>query len=400
MKVATILENNIDVGGGYTMALSSLIQIDGYLKKNNIKHNIYVYTKNNLTILQSFNISAHLLKYNFLNKIFSYYNFSLFALYFQSKFQFLSNLEKKLISDKVDLVNFVTTSPTPFVLQKLNYIFTVMDICHRDYPEFAEVKDFNIFRKREMLLQECLAPATIIITESEELRDKISLKYSIDKKRVINIPNYVSPFIINQNFSEKEINEVQNKYLLPKSFFFYPAQFWEHKNHIRIIEAVNILKKKDKEFSVIFCGSDKGNLSYIRNEIKKHNLEDNIKILGFISTKELSILYKLSFAVIMPTFFGPTNIPVVEAWYYNIPLIYSSHLKNQVEDAALLVDPLNSKDIAEKMEEICIENVRLNLIQNGKRKLEDLKKSRELGYLTFIEKLKLFDYMRKCWTSE
>jgi len=102
----------------------------------------------------------------------------------------------------------------------------------------------------------------------------------------------------------------------------------------------------------------------------------------------------------MPTFFGPTNIPVVEAWYYNIPLIYSSHLKNQVEDAALLVDPLNSKDIAEKMEEICIENVRLNLIQNGKRKLEDLKKSRELGYLTFIEKLKLFDYMRKCWTSE
>ena len=47
MKVATILENNIDVGGGYTMALSSLIQIDGYLKKNNIENNIYVYTKNN-----------------------------------------------------------------------------------------------------------------------------------------------------------------------------------------------------------------------------------------------------------------------------------------------------------------------------------------------------------------
>ena len=217
---------------------------------------------------------------------------------------------------------------------------------------------------------------------------------------MVSIPNYVSPFIINKNFSEKEINEVKNKYSLPNNFFFYPAQFWEHKNHIRIVEAVKILKNKNKEFSVIFCGSDKGNLNYIREEIKKYNLENNIKILGFIPANELGILYKLSFAVIMPTFFGPTNIPVVEAWYYDIPLIYSSHLKNQVENAALLVDPLNSQDVAEKMEEICKHKVRQNLIQNGKKKLEDLKKSRELGYMVFIEKLKLFDSMRRCWEKK
>ena len=59
-----------------------------------------------------------------------------------------------------------------------------MDICHRDYPEFSEVKEFNIYRKREMLLQTCIAPATIIISESEELRNKISSKYSVDKEYV------------------------------------------------------------------------------------------------------------------------------------------------------------------------------------------------------------------------
>jgi glycosyltransferase involved in cell wall biosynthesis len=399
MKVATILENNLETGGGFTMSLSSLIDTDIHLKKNNIEHSVYVYNKDNLRILKSFNITSNLLKFNFLSKIFSYYNSSLFGLYFQNKFKILSLFEKKLISDNVDLINFVTTSPTPFVLQKLNYIFTVMDICHRDYPEFSEVREFNIFRKREMLLRACLSPATIIVTESEELRDKIFLKYSIDKERILSIPNYVSPFIVNKNFSKEEINDVKNKYLLPKNFFFYPAQFWEHKNHIRIIEAVNILKKKGKEFNVIFCGSDKGNLNYIINEIKKYNLEDNIKILGFVPENELGILYKLSFAVIMPTFFGPTNIPVIEAWYYNIPLIYSFHLKNQVEDAALLIDPLNSHDVAEKMEEICMDNVRENLIHKGKKKLEDLKKSRELGYMNFIQKLKSFDHMRRCWTN-
>jgi glycosyltransferase involved in cell wall biosynthesis len=399
MKVATILENNLETGGGFAMSLSSLIDTDIHLKKNNIEHSVYVYNQDNLRILKSFNITSHLLKFNFLNKIFSYYISSLFGLYFQNKFKILTLLEKKLISDNVDLVNFVTTSPTPFVLQKLNYIFTVMDICHRDYPEFSEVREFNIFRKRDMLLQACLAPATIIVTESEELCDKIFLKYSINKERIVSIPNYVSPFIVNKNFSKEEINDVKNKYLLPKNFFFYPAQFWEHKNHIRIIEAVNILKKKGKEFNVIFCGSDKGNLNYIFKEIKKYKLEHNIKILGFVPVNELGILYKLSFAVIMPTFFGPTNIPAVEAWYYNVPLIYSYHLKNQVEDAALLIDPLNSYDVAEKMEEICIDNVRENLKQKGKKKLEDLKKSRELGYMNFIEKLKSFDHMRKCWTN-
>ena len=49
----------------------------------------------------------------------------------------------------------------------------------------------------------------------------------------------------------------------------------------------------------------------------------------------------------MTSYFGPTNIPPIESWYYLKPLIYSKHLKNQVGEAAILVDCDNSENIAE-----------------------------------------------------
>ena len=40
---------------------------------------------------------------------------------------------------------------------------------------------------------------------------------------------------------------------LKSDYIFYPAQFWAHKNHFYILEALNILQKeKDLSIAVIF----------------------------------------------------------------------------------------------------------------------------------------------------
>lgn len=53
----------------------------------------------------------------------------------------------------------------------------------------------------------------------------------------------------------------------------------------------------------------------------------------------------------MPTFFGPINIPQLEAFALGCPVITSNiyGIPEQVGDAALLVDPKNPEDIAEKI---------------------------------------------------
>ena len=50
--------------------------------------------------------------------------------------------------------------------------------------------------------------------------------------------------------------------------------------------------------------------------------------------------YLLELALVMPTFFGPTNLPPLEAFSIGVPVIYPdlSGLRDQVEDAALLID--------------------------------------------------------------
>jgi len=65
--------------------------------------------------------------------------------------------------------------------------------------------------------------------------------------------------------------------------------------------------------------------------------------LGFVPIEDMRGLYEGSLAIVMPTYFGPTNIPPLEAWTLEKPLIYSTHLAEQAGDAALLIDPNNAK---------------------------------------------------------
>ena len=61
---------------------------------------------------------------------------------------------KKTFAEKIDLVYFVSPSRLAADLKKLNFIFTIWDLCHRDNPEFPEVKKDNQFETREKIFKE------------------------------------------------------------------------------------------------------------------------------------------------------------------------------------------------------------------------------------------------------
>src|SRR6266481_682265 len=54
------------------------------------------------------------------------------------------------------------------------------------------------------------------------------------------------------------------QFRLPPNYIFYPAQFWSHKNHVRILRAILHLKQKyNLCLPVVFTGFNQGNESYI-----------------------------------------------------------------------------------------------------------------------------------------
>ena len=392
MKIAAIIENKITAGGGFAMSVDLLLSLKKAVKDSSHEIIIFNYHNENSKVLNSLGLKFVNVKENFFDKIFAFFNYSLLGSFIQSKLKLHTFFEKKLIKQNIDFVFFVTPSPKPFFLQKLNYALTVYDLCHRDFPEFSEVKAYNIFHLRELILNRCIGPATIIITESEKLKDTISKQFSKDKDRIISIPNGPSPLL------QTSTDGLNKKHVsLPKEYFFYPAQFWEHKNHIRILESINILKERNIFVNFVFCGKDKGNLKNIKKKIIQLNIDEQVKIFDFLSNEEIKIVYQKAIALVMPTYFGPTNIPPLDAWDNGLPVIYSSHLLEQTLDAAVYVDPNSSEDLADKIEKMLNKEFRKEFINKGIMRLSVIKKDRENAIHELSKKINEFEKKQENW---
>src|SRR5262249_1488236 len=105
---------------------------------------------------------------------------------------------------------------------------------------------------------------------------------------------------------------------------------------------------------VVFCGSYNGQIREptfreVMTLGSHLGLEGEILYLGYVPDEDMSGLYAGAAALVMPTFFGPTNIPVLEAWGFGCPVLTSDirGIREQAGSAAVLVDPRSVEAIAD-----------------------------------------------------
>jgi len=399
MNIALFIDNKLDSGGAFQCSLSNILNL---IKNSDKEYKFKIFTtiKENLHLFEGKTIEVIYIKYGFINKLFSYVRK---ANRFSKYIKFLTlnrplKLDAVFAKYEIDLVYFVSSSPLARDIEAHNFIYTLWDLCHLDHPEFPEVSFYGEFESRQALFNEVLPKATNIIVESEMGKQNLIKKFNIDADRITILPVLPS----DNNYSQKEFStninvDIKTKYLLKGDYIFYPAQFWAHKNHIYILEGIKILIDKGYKINAIFSGSDKGNLKYILKNIKKMNLEDSVKYIGFVDNNELSCLYKQALALVMPTYFGPTNLPPYEAFLNNCPVLYSDlpGLRDQVKDSALLMNLKDPESLANNL--IKIINKEPELIKMMKN-AESLTENLEQIYMK--EQKKIFDNFslkRKCW---
>lgn len=215
----------------------------------------------------------------------------------------------------------------------------VHDLMHRYEPGFQEIQDS--YEYREFFFSSCARISHVVLVDSELGKKQYIECYYDHRKHNPKIE--VLPFVtsISKRAAEEYI-EVPSKYI------FYPAQFWEHKNHANLIAAIKILKSKIPDIHLILVGSEKNSLKTVKKSIQENFLEDNISIRGFVSDGQIVYLYRHAVALVMPTYFGPTNIPPLEAMALGCPVIISDRyaMREQTGDAGLLCNPDSPDDIA------------------------------------------------------
>ncbi len=266
----------------------------------------------------------------------------------------------------------IFTAPTDLSFRlKTPFIMPVHDLQHRLNPQFPEVSAGGIGEDREYLYAHAVARASAIMVDSEISREDVLRFYPTDAKKVKVLP-LVAPNYLPENCSEEELRKVRLKYRLPPRFLFYPANFWGHKNHKLIIEALRQLREQQgQQIPVVFTGSRQvpySTYDEVWGLVNKYGLVEQVHYPGYVSNEDMGALYKLAEALVMPTFFGPTNIPFLEAFVLGCPVIAADirGAKEQIGDAGLLVEVNSAEELAAAMLRIWSdENLRETLRQKG-----------------------------------
>ena len=192
---------------------------------------------------------------------------------------------------------------------------------------------------------------------------------------------------------------IRERYQLDVPYVFYPAQFWAHKNHVYLLEGLHALERLyGIRVGAIFSGADKGNRSHVEKCAHKLGLHHRVRYAGFVSNDEILALYRQSVALVMPTYFGPTNLPPLEAFHLGVPVLYPDRagLRDQVGDAALLMDLQDPISMAVHMRDL-IEDLQLRdrLVKAGYERLKDLEGFDRMAVL--LEVIEEFRWKRSCW---
>ena len=405
LKIGVILDQHAAVGGGYQQAINAAL-LTKKISDEFTEVLFFTTYKENIKILSKVGIKADLLEINFLDKFFSSIKRQLKHPRLVNLYKLLSNytkFEKKLIKKNIDLVYFLSPSPLALDLETLNYIITVWDLNHRYNPEFPEFRKSNIIEVLDDFYNQALKKATGIIVDSEIGKDQVKKYYSIDEDRIHIIPFQPSHSVASHKLSKKINNiDIKKKYNLNIPYVFYPAQFWAHKNHAYILQGlIDIEKRFNIKLGAIFSGSNQGSFDFITKEVKRLNLEDRVRFIGYVKDEEISELYLQSIALVMPTFLGPTNIPPLESFQLGVPVLYSDlpGLKDQVGDAALMLnlnDPMSLSDQLNNL--IHDEQLRNRLIKAGYERINFFNKINRKKIL--IDIISDFRVKRSCWDTD
>lgn len=394
MKIIAVFENLIGVGGAFNQGLNAILQMNR-LCAGRFEFEVFTTCADNSNYLEKLGIRCTFAKISAKDKLIGFLATAPWWKRIQRYLKLTGPFEQRLIRHKCDLVYFLAPYTNPAMLQRLNYMSTVFDLCHRDTPEFPEVRCNGEFEYREFANKNYLARALIIVTESDQLADLISRRYGVDRERSLGMPMSPSPFL--QSEFPVEDTSILKKYSLERDYFFYPAQFWPHKNHIRILEALVHLRKSGIHHRIVFAGGDHGNRSHIERFVHQHGLAQQVKLMGFVPLEEMRSFYVNCLAVVMPTYFGPTNMPPLEAWLLRKPLIYSSRLIEQVGDAAICVNPDDFVALAEAMTACMNSQTVENLVKRGDARLLEIGRKREAVEQELTERLLQFEIRRRCW---
>lgn len=284
------------------------------------------------------------------------------------------------------------------VFVDMPYAAVVWDLTHRYQPWFPEVSAEGMWDSREVFYSWFLRRASVVIAGTRIGQEQIERFYQLPSERIKILPHPTPGYCLLKGDAACD-RSIPEKYKLPSAYLFYPAQFWTHKNHANLLSALKILRDEHRlALPLVLVGSDRGNLEYVKQQVKRLDLASQVFFLGFVPQVDIVGLYKNALALAYVSFCGPENLPPLEAFAAGCPVLASDipGAKEQLGDAALLARPDRPGEIAAAIKSLHDDKaLRDSLIKKG---LERAKRFTARDYVRAVFKiLDEFEPTRRCW---
>ncbi len=259
-----------------------------------------------------------------------------------------------------------------FVRCRVPSVYNPHDLQHLHYPEFFAPEEIQ--RREIIYLAACRAAHTVVVA-SQFVKQDVMQRYGTEAGKIQVIP-WSPPEVELNEFTEKDVSSLFEKYECPpRPFILYPAMTWEHKNHLRLLEAVALLREREGlKVNVICTGHKNSFYPSIERRLHELKLEGQVKFTGVVEYKELSLLYRQAQFVIIPTLFEAASAPLFEAWQHGVAVACSSvtSLPEQANGAALFFNPFSIEEIADAVKTMTSdENLRADFRARGFKRLQN-----------------------------
>jgi len=211
----------------------------------------------------------------------------------------------------------------------------IPDLQHKALPHLFSK---SAWWKREVGFRAQIIGRRVIMLSSDDVKNACVRHYPATRGRARTV-HFAMPAGAIPDFAVAR--DIADSYGLPPNFIFMPNQFWRHKNHMRVLDALTILRGRGVDIVVAASGKqhDPRAPEYFpefERNLKARSLESSFRLLGLIPYAHLTALMRCCQVMLNPSLFEGWSTTVEEARALAAPMLLSDldvHLEQMGSEA-------------------------------------------------------------------
>jgi glycosyltransferase involved in cell wall biosynthesis len=270
-------------------------------------------------------------------------------------------------------------------------IATVHDITYKKFFDADRFKLFFVKKYMDLAIKNLVKNSAVVVSISNSTKAELVHYFNLTNVEQAKINVVYEGW---EHIKREENLSIIDAGIEITNYFLYVGSSRVHKNILKLLQAYQIASTSVPNIERLLITGD---MEFLSPTIKALVVEINkngerVIFTGYVSSSKLHSIYSNALAIVFPSLSEGFGIPVLEAFYYNKPLLCSNttSIPEVAGSAAIYFDPYSERDIAEKLI-FFYNNKRLvtHLVQEGRNQLEKFswyKCGREMEkiYRTFL----------------